>query len=306
MVGRRADRHLLPYPAGGRVQPVQRAVLPDGPDQARGHDGRPAARPGTPQQVQRGRRTGGLDRDDAGQARQVDRHALHSDTAVDVVAAGRSQGGLLVADAAQVRAVEQVDDPGLPGQHHLAVGQQRRRDRHVQVLGVVRGPRARREELHQLQGRRQLQDRIAVVVGVLVRVDRSVPGADPDVAVAVDDRCRAAHPDGSLALPGRGVDGEVPRRPARFRNCRHPALVAGAVPVVTAEAEHDLAGVQGQPGALQQRRGIGPRRVHVLGHLDPARGSAEADQPVRRASRRLARRPPRRSPRGPGRSPGCR
>ena len=134
----------------------------------------------------------------------------------------------------------------------------------------------------ELQGRRQLEDRIAVVVGVLVRVDRSVPGADPDVAVAVDDRCRAAHPDGSLALAGRGVDGEVPGRPARFRNRRHPALVAGAVPVVTAEAEHDLAVVQRQPGALQQRRGIGPRRVHVLGHLDPARGGGQADQPVRR------------------------
>ncbi len=275
--------------------------------------GGPPPGPGTPQQVQRGRRTGGLDRDDAGQARQVDRHAHHGDAAVDVVAAGRTdgapvrpQGGLLVSDAAQVRAVEQVDDPGFPGQHHLAAGQQRRGDGHVQVLGVVRGPRARREELHQLQGRRQLQDRIAVVVGLLVRVDRAVSGADPDVAMAVDDRRGAAHPDGSLALAGRGVDGEVLGRPARFRHRRHPALVARAVPVVTAEAEHDLAGVQRQPGALQQRRGIGACRVHVLGHLDPARGGGQADQPVRRLPAGLARRPRRRSPRGPGRSPGCR
>ena len=43
MIGWHAHRYLLPHLAGGRIEPVQRAVLPDGPDQARGDDGPPAA-----------------------------------------------------------------------------------------------------------------------------------------------------------------------------------------------------------------------------------------------------------------------
>ena len=130
----------------------------------------------------------------------------------------------------------------------------------------------------------QLKDASLSSYACVYRVDRSVSGADPDVAAAVHDGRCAAHPDGSLVLAGRGVDGEVLRRPARFRHRHHPAPVACAVPVVTAKAEHDLAGVQRQPGALEQCRGIGTGRIHVLAHLDRARSGTEPDQPVRRAS----------------------
>ena len=110
----------------------------------------------------------------------------------------------------------------LPAHDHLAVGQQRRRGGHVQVLGVVRGPVAGREVLQQPHGRRQLEHRVAVVVGVRGRVDRAVADADPDVAAAVHDRRRAAHPDRALRLVGRGVDREDPRPPAGLRGRRSP------------------------------------------------------------------------------------
>jgi hypothetical protein len=38
MIGRPADRHLLPHFPGRRVESVQHAILPDGPHQARRDD----------------------------------------------------------------------------------------------------------------------------------------------------------------------------------------------------------------------------------------------------------------------------
>ena len=79
-----------------------------------------------------------------------------------------------------------------------------------------------------------------------------------------------------------GVDGEHLRRPARFRDRDHQSSVGSAVTVVPAHREHDLAVVEGQSGALQQRGGICPGGIHVLGQLDPARGGGEPGEHVRR------------------------
>ena len=108
--------------------------------------------------------------------------------------------GFLVPDAAQRGTVEQVDDPRLAGHDDLTVGEQDRGGRHVEIAGVVLRPVRRREVLQQGHGGRELEQGIAVVVGVRGRVDRAVAGAHPHVPGRVDDGSGTAHPDGALAL----------------------------------------------------------------------------------------------------------
>ena len=55
--------------------------------------------------------------------------------------------------------------PALPAMHHLPVGQQDRCHGQVEVPGIVGGPRPRGEVLHQSEGRREFEHRVAVVVG---------------------------------------------------------------------------------------------------------------------------------------------
>ena len=162
--------------------------------------------------------------------------------------------------------------------------------------GVVGRPRGRREVLEQGERRRELEHRVAVVVGVGRRGDRAVAGADPDVAGGVDDRGRAAHPDGALALAGRRVDVELGRGAAGLGHGDHPAVVRRAVAVVAAVAEDDPSAVERQARALQQRGGSRAGRVDVLGQLGLPGRRVEPDQLVRRAARGRPRRRRRRPP----------
>src|SRR5215472_18697580 len=121
VVGHRADRGLLAYPAVRGIKAVQRAVLADGPDQTGGDDRGAATRSGSPRQAQRDRGPRRADRRHAAEAGKVNGHARPRVPAVNDIAARRPQQGLLVADAAEARAVEKVGDAGLPGSDDLAV-----------------------------------------------------------------------------------------------------------------------------------------------------------------------------------------
>ncbi len=57
---------------------------------------------------------------------------------------------------------------------------------------------------------RELEDRVAVVVGAAARGHRTVSGAHPYIAGTVDHGCGAAHPDGALVFAGAAVDLERP------------------------------------------------------------------------------------------------
>ena len=192
------------------------------------------------------------------------------------------QRRLLAPDAPERGPVEEIDGAGLACGHDPPVGEQGGSSGQVEIAGVVRRPRGRREVLQQGQRRRELEDRVAVVVGVGRRGDRAVAGADPDVSGGIDDRCRAAHPDGALALAGRRVDVELGGGTAGLGHGDHPAVVGPTVAVVAAVAEDDSSAVERQARALQQRGGGGAGRVDVLGQLGLARRRVEPDQLVRR------------------------
>ena len=119
-------------------------------------------------------------------------------------------------------------------------------------LCVVGGPRRRGEVLEERERRRELEHRVAVVVGVARRVHRAVAGLDPDVAVR---RPPPGPRRPSRWRPGsrRGrVDGEVGGGAAGLGHGDHPAVVRGAVAEVPPEAEDDPAGVERQPRPLQE------------------------------------------------------
>ena len=134
----------------------------------------------------------------------------------DVVVARRGELGLLAPDSPQVRAVEQVDGAGLAGDGHLSVGEEDRLHRQIEIARVVRRPGGGREELEQLQRRRELEDRVAVVVSAPGRGHRTVARADPDVASTVDRGCSSSPSRSHLAA------GPVPRRPRSRRASRLP------------------------------------------------------------------------------------
>jgi hypothetical protein len=282
VIGRHSNRRLLSHRTGGRVEPVQRARLRDAPHQAGRGDRGPAARARAPRQPQRGGRRSRRDGHDAAEAREVDRGAERRAPSVDIVRADRTQQGLLATDPPEVGAVEQIGDLALAGDHHLPVGQQDRLHREVEVVAVVRCPRGRSEELFELQCRRELEDRVAVVIGEVGRSHRAVAGADPDVAAGIDGGCSPAHPDGSLLLVGTGVDGEIQRCATGLPHRHHPSPVRTTIPVVAPEPEHHLARVERQTGALQQRRRICARWVDVAGHLYLAGRGVETDEHVGR------------------------
>ena len=185
----------------------------------------------------------------------------------------------------EVRAVEEIDDAVLAGEHHLPVGEQGGCHRHVEVAGIVLRPVGRREVLQELQRRGELERRIAVVVGLAGRMDRAVAGADPDVAVAIDGGSGPTHPDRALAVAGGGVHGEERRSPARLVDRDDPPPVRGAVPVVPTHAEHHLAARRASVRCV----GAAPRDPHPG---DPRPGSSrwrptssrQAHQHVRRAA----------------------
>ena len=110
MVGRRADRCVFPDCPGGGVEPVEDAVLSDGPHQPRRHDGRAAADRGAPEEVDHGGGGRRLHGDGAAQAGEVDRRAHHGHATVDVTATGVPELRLLVPDPTEGGPVEQVDD----------------------------------------------------------------------------------------------------------------------------------------------------------------------------------------------------
>src|ERR1700683_803606 len=89
VISRGADGGLLLHAAGGRGEPVEDAVLADGPDEAAGDDRGAAAGWRAPQELQSRRRGGNLDGDRAGKARQEDRRPLARPPTVDVLAARR-------------------------------------------------------------------------------------------------------------------------------------------------------------------------------------------------------------------------
>jgi hypothetical protein len=184
--------------------------------------------------------------------------------AVDVVGADLAELCLLGADAAEMPAVEQVHELAFAGRDDLAAGQQHGLGGHVHVLGVIDRPVGGREILQQAQGRGDLENPVTVVVGVVVGGHRAVAGGDPQVTVRADGGCRPAHPDGSLALAGSGIDGEIMRCAALLRNRCEPAVVGRAVAVVPAVTEVHAPVIQGQPGALENVRRCLAGRIHVL------------------------------------------
>ena len=132
------------------------------------------------------------------------------------------------------------------------------------------GPVGRREVLQEGQRGGQLERRVAVVVGPVAEYTEPLPAL---TQTSPGRRRRGRHRP-SRSRPGRrpAAASTVKKvgRAAGLVHGDHPPPVGGAVPVVAAQAEHHPAGVQGQPGALQQRGGVGAGRVDVLGHLDRA------------------------------------
>ena len=208
VVGRRTDGGLLAHRPGGRVQSVQHPVLSDRPHQSGGDDreDRPLVRSATGHRSTRARCTRPppwCRRGTAGRRWRPSspRHRpCRRCTATAPTPAGPRcpRGGLR----------PHVGDAGLAGHQHLPVRQQRRLHRHVEVPGVVRGPRRRGEVLLQAERGGELEHRVAVVVGVRRRRDRAVPRLDPDVARRIDGGGSPAHPHRTLRLTGSGVDGE--------------------------------------------------------------------------------------------------
>ncbi len=141
--GWRASR---PRPAGGRpggrVEAGERAVLSEGPDQARPRRSevrRQRSSSTTPGAATAA--TADVDRGDPAQTREEEGGADLCAPAVDVVVARRGELGLLAADAPQARAVEQVDGPGLAGDGHLSVGEEDRLHRQIEVASRCPTPR---------------------------------------------------------------------------------------------------------------------------------------------------------------------
>ena len=204
----------------------------------------------------------GLYRLDAAAAGDVDDGPRDGVPAVGVAAAGADRGADLAADPSQRRLAQEVGGRGLSHLQDGPVGKQCGRARpEVEVAGVVGLPGARREVLRAGQARRQLQDRVAVVVGGR---RRAVPGGHPDVARRVDLGSGAAHPDRPVVADRHRL--VVSRRPPALGHRDDPAAVGRAVPVVAAVAEDDVAVAQVQTGALQNvglalsRRARRPRR----------------------------------------------
>ncbi len=283
VIGRSTHRGLLPHSAIGGVEPVERAVLADGPYQAGRDDGWSASGSRVPQDVEAAGGRVDPQSDDSAQAGQEDSGPHHRGPTGHIVIAYRAVGCHLAADPPEVAGVEEVGGTRLAGRHHLAAGHQCGRHGQIEVSCVVGGPRAGGEVLEELQSRRQLEDRVAVVVHVPGRRDRAVAHANPQVSGAVDHRRRATHPDRPLTLPGCRIDGKILRSTAGLAHRNQPSSVGGTVSVVAAEAEHHLVGVEGQGGPLQERSWLGAGWVHVLGQLRAARTGIETDQQVSRS-----------------------
>ena len=164
------------------------------------------------------------------------------------------------------------------------VREQRRCGRpEVLVVRVHEGPVARGEVLRAGQARRQLQDRVAEVVGSR---RRPVPRGDPDVAGSVNLGSGASHPHGPVVADRYRL--VVTRRPAALGHRPDPAAVGRAVPVVAAVAEHHVSVAEVQAGALQNRRGRLTGGIHVLVQQGRARVHVQPDEHVgRRAPAQL-------------------
>ncbi len=147
-------------------------------------------------------------------------------------------------------------------------------------MRVHEGPVARCEVLRANQTRRQLQDRVAEVVGGR---RRPVPRGDPDVPRPVDLGRGAAHPHGPVVADRHGL--VVTRRPAALGYRADPAAVGRAVAVVAPVAEHDVPVAEIQAGPLQDRRRGLSGRIHGLAQQCRAGVHVQSDQDVgRRAS----------------------
>ncbi len=139
-------------------------------------------------------------------------------------------------------------------------------------------PGGRAEVLEQRQRGRELEHRVAVVVGVAGRVARAVADRHPQVAVPVHDRGGASHPDRPLALAGRRVHLEG-REGTAALGCGHqPPVVVRAVPRVAAVADDHPSGVQRQGHPLQLGLGIGTGGIDPLVRQDGSGRHVEPEE----------------------------
>ncbi len=112
----------------------------------------------------------------------------------------------------------------------------------------------RGEELQEMEGRGELEHRVAVVIGVGGRGNRSIAHADPDVAILVDDRRGTTHPHRTLRLAGTDVEPVVVRRSSGFIDGHYPSPIAAAVAVISPESEYHLTVCRGSdPSAATAR-----------------------------------------------------
>ena len=154
----------------------------------------------------------------------------------------------------------------------------------VEVRRVVGGPDGRCEQLLLGQLRRELNDRVAPIVGTR---RRPVAGRHPDVARTVDLWRRTSHPDGPLGPVRHGPRRVVVHDRATGLGHRDdPAVVRLAVPAVAPEPEHDVAVVEIQPGALQEIGGRVPRARRVHRHRRQLQGTGVDVQPDQEMGRR--------------------
>ncbi len=144
-------------------------------------------------------------------------------------------------------------------------------------MRVHEGPVARGEVLGASQGRGQLHDGVAEVVG---RRRGPVPGGDPDVAGPVHLGCGATHPHRPVVPDRHRL--VVARRPAALGHGADPAAVGGAVTVVAPVPEDHVAVAQVQAGPLQNGRGGLAGWVHGLVEQRRPGVHVEAHQHVRR------------------------
>ena len=276
MVRLPADRQVLDGGAGRRVDPVQGAA-PDGPHQAAGDDRRTgcAAR-GSPHAAEARRRVARGDGLHAVAARHVDRGAEDCRPPVGVGAAAQRAHVQLTAGAAERGLAEQVAGLGLA---HLQGGPVRqqggRRGPEVAVALVVGLPVGRREELRARQSGRELNDRVAAVVG---GPRRAVARGGPDVGGSVDLGGSAAHPHSTLGTVGRRVEDATGATP--FGHGDDVAVVRRAVALVAPEPEHDVAVAQVEAGALEDRRGQLTGRVDRLAQQHRAAVDVPPDNEV--------------------------
>ena len=187
--------------------------------------------------------------------------------------------GLLAADATEGGPSSRYTMRDLPASTTWPSGSRAGAVDMSRSCALLRGPDRRCEVLLERQRRRELEHRVAVVVGLADEYTEPLPASTQMLPLASTTGAAPPIQMAPWLSPAAESTVKTSRRAAGLGHRDHPAAVGGAVAVVAAHAEDHAAGVERQPGALQQRGGVDAGRVDVLGELHLAGGGVETDQP---------------------------